>query len=453
MNYDNPFALRVSERIVSDTIFLDLLSEVPLMTLKQWAENNCLWNQVTYIQSPPGCGKSTLLRMFTPQVLKSISSNRHKEFKKLVEQLGVKSDNDIKKCAVYLLLGRDYTYIEDNAYAEIKQKGLFFALLNARLICAVIKTLMTLTGTVYKDLESIIYNPKEYILEFKDLEFPCNLQTLLNWAYKREETICNFLDNYMTGDGDLPCDSSLFALHAMNPKWIVKKGIQVVDEFIFELDDAHKLTHRQKEFLRQEVVEKRIDSTLWIAERFESLSHADLCKKTDLLGRDYNVFRLNEDNVNAQKRMLEAIAEKRSKMSRKEISLMDSLENDLKDDECEPFYREASSRYCNLINKHCNIQLYHKWMEWIARLDTWKEKAEYYYSFLIYYHRGINKFPEINLFPYSDDSIMSCLDPIRKDADVLVKIDMNIPYFFGHSKLLELSLGNVDQFLDFSGLT
>ena len=93
----NPFALRTTESIASDELFLRLFSTEPMKKLQTQHDESKLWHFVTFIQSPPGFGKTSLLRIFGPSVLKRIVSH-HKEFRDAYETLNkleVKDKNRI----------------------------------------------------------------------------------------------------------------------------------------------------------------------------------------------------------------------------------------------------------------------------------------------------------------------------------------------------------------------
>ena len=62
--YKNPFAIRASERIETDEMFLELFSSEPLTHLEEKFEQNKLWNYLTTILCWPGEGNTTLLRLF-----------------------------------------------------------------------------------------------------------------------------------------------------------------------------------------------------------------------------------------------------------------------------------------------------------------------------------------------------------------------------------------------------
>lgn len=147
----NPFALRTTENIDSDELFLKLFSTEPMRKLQKQNDESKLWHFVTFIQSPPGFGKTSLLRIFHPTVLKKIVSH-NKDMRDVFEalnKLGVKDKNKIKRCGVYLLTRSDYALIEDEEmYSKAEQTSLFLALLNVRFVIATIKSLMKLTGKI-----------------------------------------------------------------------------------------------------------------------------------------------------------------------------------------------------------------------------------------------------------------------------------------------------------------
>ena len=97
----NPFALRTTENIDSDELFLKLFSTEPMRKLQKQNDEGKLWHFVTFIQSPPGFGKTSLLRIFYPTVLKKIVSH-NKETRDVFEalnKLNVKDKNRIKRLA------------------------------------------------------------------------------------------------------------------------------------------------------------------------------------------------------------------------------------------------------------------------------------------------------------------------------------------------------------------
>ena len=133
----NPFALRTTENIDSDGLFLKLFSIEPMKKLQSQYDEGKLWHFVTFIQSPPGFGKTSLLRIFKASVLKKIVSHNKdlRDVFEMLNKLGVKERNRIKRCGVYLLTRSDYALIDDEElYSKAEQASLFLSLLNVRFV-------------------------------------------------------------------------------------------------------------------------------------------------------------------------------------------------------------------------------------------------------------------------------------------------------------------------------
>ena len=272
----NPFALRTTENIDSDELFLKLFSIEPMKKLQEQEECGKLWHFVTFIQSPPGFGKTSLLRVFSATVLKKIVSH-HKELRDVYEmlnKLGVKEKNRIKRCGVYLLTRSDYALLDDEElYTRAEQTSLFLALLNVRFVIATIKTLMVLSGVNYDNISSIIYTPLDTNILDAELDFPkvtCNCKNLLDWASEKEKAIYKAINSFEREENNVLACSSLFVLPLMNAKWFSYEGNNICEEFIFQLDDAHKLTLDQRKTLEKVSVETRLNVTF-------SISHFGSC--------------------------------------------------------------------------------------------------------------------------------------------------------------------------------
>src|SRR5262245_20302316 len=109
----NPFRLRRSENIDTDTAFLTLFEPGVLEML---AEKG-LPETVRPIRSAPGGGKTSLLRLFTPSVLHRLHSRRAddqvKELYQRLQAIGAFDDQGPKLLGVMLLCGRNYAVLED----------------------------------------------------------------------------------------------------------------------------------------------------------------------------------------------------------------------------------------------------------------------------------------------------------------------------------------------------
>jgi hypothetical protein len=110
----NPFRLRASEAIESDTTFLKLFGPGMLELLPSGQH---LWDKPQVFRSAPGAGKSSLLRLFTPSVLLTLHSFRRnddlKELYQKMAEIGVIGEEGPQLLGVFHSCARNYATLED----------------------------------------------------------------------------------------------------------------------------------------------------------------------------------------------------------------------------------------------------------------------------------------------------------------------------------------------------
>lgn len=449
MNYKNPFAIRASERIETDERFLELFSVEPLSYLEENNAKDSLWGTMTYFLSSPGAGKTTLLRLFSPSVLKRVKIQNHNLVYRRLVKLGVKNGNDqIAKCGVYLQMGRDYEFLEDDElFNRIEQRRYFLSLLNARLVLATLKTCMTLAGIRYTALEDIRYTPKEPIKQFGEIKDFYTGKELLDWATRQERKVCQFLDNFIVPPDGIEGNDELFALDAMNAQWFSFNNKPLCGEFIFQIDDAHKLTERQKGTIRSEVAERRIHATLWVAERLEALTTKDILNDNNIQGRDYQVIKLENLSQGLFNKMAKGIASMRSKVSYDGVDLFTYL-SEISTENYDSAYNEVSKKYISQLEALSSYSNYEECTNKINQENP-SERARLSRALLIYATRE-NSSPR--LFSYDYEEIKNILSKDFIDyADELIPGESSkLPQYYGQQTLIDLSTGNIEQFLSIS---
>lgn len=445
--YKNPFAIRASERIETDEMFLELFSSEPLVHLEEKNDQGKLWGCVTSILSSPGAGKTTLLRIFSPSILQRITE-RNSAYKKL-KKLDVIDSERIKKCGVYLQLGRDYEFLEDDAlFNEVEQKRVFLSLLNARIVLATLKSCMSLAGIKYTALDQITYSPEELVPEFGDFKAEFTGKELLDWAAEQERRICEFLDSFVMPDEGIQGSNSLFALKAMKASWFTYKGERLCDEFIFQIDDGHKLTKKQKKTIREEAVELRLPVTLWIAERLETLSTTDILSDKNIKDRDDQTIHLENAKKGIFNPMVKNISTLRSAFSTDGIILASALASDTTIN-YKALYNEASKKYQSQLEKLHN---YDNYQECVAAINTQDpyERVLNMRALLMHASRqgsgGV-----MNLFGYTAQDLEWIVGPLMPMVKEVMPGEIaKLPQYYGFSTLIDLASQNVEQFLDLS---
>jgi hypothetical protein len=152
----NPFLLRASERIESDSSFLRLYSPLVLDCFQDFQAAGALWGAPLFIRSSPGAGKSSLLRLFEPSSLLTLqnrkSGEEFKELHKRLARLGVVSEDAIELLGVSLTFTRNYELLESFAGIEkgIRER-LFYSLLNSRIITSTLRAILTLRRLTFPD--------------------------------------------------------------------------------------------------------------------------------------------------------------------------------------------------------------------------------------------------------------------------------------------------------------
>ena len=445
--YKNPFAIRASERIETDEMFLELFSSEPLTHLDEKNDQGKLWGEVTTILSSPGAGKTTLLRLFSPSILQRITE-RNSAYKKL-KKLDVIDSEHIKKCGVYLQLGRDYEFLEDDVlFNDMEQRRIFLSLLNARIVLATLKSCMSLAGIKYTALNEIVYAPEELVPEFGDFKAEFTGKELLNWATEQERKICEFLDSFVLPDEGIQGSSSLFALKVMKASWFTYKRERLCDEFIFQIDDGHKLTDKQKKIIRSETVEVRLPVTLWVAERLETLSTTDILSDRNIRDRDDQTIHLENSKKAIFNPMVKNIATLRSAFSSDGIILTSALASDTTIN-YKALYNEASKKYRAQLEKLHNYENYQECVAIVNEQDPY-ERVLNMRALLMHASRQ-GSGGSMNLFGYTAQDLEWVVNSVMSLVKEVIPGEISkLPQYYGFSTLVDLASQNVEQFLDLS---
>ena len=146
----NPFRMRASEHIASDTTFLRLFGAGVLDRI----ENTDPFDRpVVFFRSAPGGGKTSLLRVFTPSCLINLQANRQNdEYRELYDRMkniGALDDNGPRLLGVMLSCAKNYADLDDLPWDSLHKKRLFFAFLNCRVLLTALRSAIGLYNLEY----------------------------------------------------------------------------------------------------------------------------------------------------------------------------------------------------------------------------------------------------------------------------------------------------------------
>lgn len=462
MDIRNPFRLRKAEQISSENRFHYLYGYRMLQMLD--GKNNTLWDRLQIIRSAPGGGKTTLLRLFTVESLLAICkyNNRSEEhFSKLyeiIESLGAIEENSVNIIGVYLSCSSPYSAIEDLDIDEKRRDRLFFALLNARALMGVLKSICDLKALKYpQGLNSIEIKPDNNDRLFFSTY---NGMELYEKAKQIEHNVIQAIDSVNYSYDNLTGISDLFLWAALEPGVIKCDGTVISKKILFMLDDVHDLSNRQRSLLLKEL-EAVYPTARWIAERYESIGTEDALYTASTKGREYELYRIEEwafDNKTKTlfHKGLAHIADRRVATSKylDTFTFDTLLEEDLEKkyfDKCKKAITDISNRIQQILEEE---KRFNSWFIEVMETDNSpliKATNLRMLEVLIKrkMQRGATLFPDFEL-PVEEFANMQSA-AVNNAAKLFLSKDYSLPYYYGLDTLQQISSGNVEQFLEVTG--
>lgn len=456
----NPFRLRRSENIDTDTAFLTLFEPGILDVLS----DRGLPSTVQLIRSAAGGGKTSLLRLFTPSVLRRLHARRvdEQELFARVQALGAIDEKGPRLLGVMLLCGRNYAVLEDLPIDAAMRTRLFIGLLNARILLAVLRSALALKGLEYpNDLGriDIATSPDTSALP-RDLELPCSGQALYEWARHVEKVICSELDSFGPMQAKaLPGHDALFALSVIRPDALTIDSQPVADRVVIMMDDIHMLTTSQRALLVERVIEARSPIGIWVAERFEALGTQELLASGSEEGRDHDApieleWYWRRRHERFEKHVMR-LADRRVHASLEtELDIFRTcLEDNLDGVAYEGIFERAAAVVAERV--HARVGNNPQFLGWLESRRTFegspRERAVGWRALEILIERVLRK-PQKGLFdedrPRKLDELNAQDDsPVRHAAELFLAKEFELPYYYGAERVARLASLNIQQFL------
>ncbi len=228
------------------------------------------------------------------------------------------------------------------------------------------------------------------------------------------------------------------------------------------LDDIHRLTPKQREWLLSAILSLRSSAGIWVAERLEALTVDELLSPGASQGRDYGEVITIEDywrgsRVSKFEKMISSVADRRTRDAREvEIGrFADCLQDTLDGDEWQDAYRQGISVIADRVKQRSAGRP--EFAAWISdregRSETPRERLLSWKVLEIQIERELRKgqqaldFFELN----TSDLEQRDASDVRAAAELFVAREFNLPYYYGFSRLACMASRNIEQFLWLSG--
>ena len=462
----NPFRMRASEHIASDTTFLRLFGAGVLDRIER---SDPFDRPVVFFRSAPGGGKTSLLRVFTPSCLVNLQANRQNdEYRDLydsMKKIGALDDNGPRLLGVMLSCAKNYADLDDLPWDSLHKKRLFFAFLNCRVLLTALRSALRLHNLEYpEDLNrlSLRVDPDDQVaLTFDGIG---RGDQVFEWAQSIEADISKTLDSFDPQPPAAPGHSGLHSLRLLHPDRFFLDGKPVASRVLVMFDDVHKLASSQRVSLGTVLTENREFVPTWVAERLEALTSDEMLDLGSKQGRDYEdsaqTLELYWRGHRAKfEQTIMAIANKRVREAQQvEVG---SFANCIQDSMDTPDMRTQLEK----ASAEARIQVLDKWgenprfEEWLHATNTDYEndydRGLAWQSLDILATRESQKTQlgfEAAGFALSEDQLhRRDGSGVKAAAELFFSDRFEFPYYFGFSRLASMASLNIEQFLGIAG--
>lgn len=459
----NPFRLRAADRIYSDAAFLRLFGPQCLKLLEPTRDTA---DQVIVLRSAEGGGKTSLMRLFTPRVLLALHAQRseddQRELFTRLSALGVVSERGVHCLGVLLSLANDYEAISGLDLDEGRRARLFFALLNARVLLATVAgALEVVQSPGRSELASLsLRGNATQLASSYGLVLPASGVELIQWATQVETDIYELMDSFEFTGERVPGHDTPFILNLLRAEDLLWKDQPFVDRIQIMLDDVHKLTREQRDRLFRTIIDMRTPVGVWLGQRFEALSDAELLSSGAETGRDIGAVVPLEQMWRRERKDFEKfaldIATRRAETA-PGVEIPSFGSHLLTAPVAEPTaLASVAAAVEERVRKLAEPSALFR--EWVTTREndesTGWNRAVAWRTLEVLIEREKRK-PQRRLFEErmfeGDEPEAQDDSSVRNTAEVFLSREFDLPYYFGPQRLCALASWNVQQFLAIAG--
>jgi len=452
----NPFFIRAAEQAASDADFISLFES---RVLEKLPRSGQLWDRPLVLRSSPGGGKTSVLRLFTAGVLTEVLRRPDtEELIRRLRELGAVETRNPRILGVLLPLGRDYPELDHLELRDIEKELVFRALLNARVLLAVLQNAIKLVDLSFpEDLSRLQFHYREPLKPWIPRQLCSNRG---DEAYLQcrtlEAQVLDLLDNLYTRiPSSVPHHVRLWVLDLLSSVEIRFRG-EALPRPLLMFDDAHLLSARQREILFEELWSRELRIARWVAERNQVLDLDDLLRTNSPLngskpGRDYTEVLLERIPKRAFRQIVLGIANRRCAIAAQTSNVPREFSTMVRTSPTEgrsigpAGMHRLQSRLQELGRNLPGIRSLAESFTSHA-LSEYEEAVHLRLAAILARRHVSGRQLALEFFPVSGPKSGDL-----KAAELFLTRENGLPYYYGLNQIVTLASGNIEQFLYVAG--
>ncbi len=468
-SYVNPFRSRTSEQVAQQGLdrYLRTFGADALQLLPDEALERPL-----IIRSAPGAGKTSLLRAVSADTLRALDIRRsaHEDILSQLKAIRVLDDDGNPTVLGFRVpLGRDYRGIADLEPNPAVARRVFLRLLDARIVsafCDAIEALIVVDEG--SPLCAVTVTPEPAGEAALARLGGTAARELRDWAGATEREILDRLDSVLPSDDQVDGHAALYSLRALSGARLFVDGDgPLALRPLLLLDDGQELAHAQRTLLLDAFHDRELQLARWYTERYSAMEPEELVGDGEP-GRNSVQVRLEREaermgsstrrgtKTRRFDKLLRDIAAKRAnallrEYDNEDLEFAQLLDVDEGDELAGRAERARTAIGQRLRQQAGDAARYERWFADADALSP-LESARRWRELEIVIARDIDR-QELGLFELEltdKERNERSTSAIREAADLWLRREFGLPFYWGSERLTKLAAENIEQYLNLS---
>ena len=467
-SYVNPFRSRTSEQVAQQGLdrYLRSFGADALQLLPDE-----VWQRPLIIRSAPGAGKTSLLRAISAETLRVLDVRRsaHEDIVSQLQSMGALDERGVPAVLGFRVpLVRDYRSILDLEPDPGVAHRVFLRLLDARIISAFCDAIEALIesdeGSALDEVTVTADQAGETALARLGGSAARDLR---RWARVAEEEILDRLDSVLPRDNQVDGHAALYSLRALSGAQLAKGDHAVGARPVLMFDDGQELAPQQRTLLLDAFHDRELQLPRWYTERYSAMEPQDLVGDGEP-GRNGVQVRLEREaermgagtrrGTKTQRfdKLLRDIAAKRAnallrEYDNEDLEFAQLLDVDEGDELMGRAERASAVIRQRLTERAGDTDRYRQWfagadnLSALASARRWREL-----EIVIARDRDRQELGLFDLELTEAERNERSTSAIREAADLWLRREFGLPFYWGSERLAKLAAENIEQYLNLS---